>query len=345
MFSAHGVPESYVKAGDPYKEQIEKCAEMIMAEVTLLTLMMVEYHARDTDAIRHPDDDVQAGAVADERWVSLQVNRDAKSKFDYTLCFQSRVGYFPSPPPHLHPHPHPPLFPLLLILILILILILLSSRSSSSSSLPCKLHITFVCHAKAEREPCGAVPVKWLEPYTDTVLEELGASGLKNLVSPPSLFLLPSVSCPPSLAAAVAVPASSHTCTVSALRVLLAPFTQRRAPALAPVGHDSQQAQALLPEASCTDADVEVHIAGGGAPELCVGARRDSRGDRPGQLAAMPLSCCSTLVLPLHTDSSLHRWLASPHRGVPGGGRGGWHRQLHARAGQSAVGLFVCTER
>jgi len=84
MFSAHGVPESYVKAGDPYKEQIEKCAEMIMAEV----------------------------------------NRDAKSKFDYTLCFQSRVG-----------------------------------------------------------------PVKWLEPYTDTVLEELGASGLKNLVVVPLSFV------------------------------------------------------------------------------------------------------------------------------------------------------------
>ncbi len=80
MFSAHGVPESYVKAGDPYKEQIEKCAKMIMAEV----------------------------------------NREARQPFDYTLCFQSRVG-----------------------------------------------------------------PVKWLEPYTDDVLKELGESGLKNLVRPP----------------------------------------------------------------------------------------------------------------------------------------------------------------
>jgi len=84
MFSAHGVPESYVKAGDPYKEQIERCAEMIMDEV----------------------------------------NRDSKRRFDYTLCFQSRVG-----------------------------------------------------------------PVKWLEPYTDDVLQDLGKAGLKNLVVVPLSFV------------------------------------------------------------------------------------------------------------------------------------------------------------
>jgi len=33
MFSAHGVPESYVEIGDPYKGQIEKCSELIMQEV------------------------------------------------------------------------------------------------------------------------------------------------------------------------------------------------------------------------------------------------------------------------------------------------------------------------
>jgi protoporphyrin/coproporphyrin ferrochelatase len=83
MFSAHGVPKSYVEAGDPYKTQIEKCAQLIMDEVN-----------------RGPD------------------------KFDYVLSFQSRVG-----------------------------------------------------------------PVKWLEPYTDVVLEELGAAGLKNLVVVPLSFV------------------------------------------------------------------------------------------------------------------------------------------------------------
>lgn len=89
MFSAHGVPESYVKAGDPYKGQIEKCAAMIMKEVNK-----------------------DRGAVLDGKQI------------DWKLCFQSRVG-----------------------------------------------------------------PVKWLEPYTDDVLNELGAAGLKNLVVVPLSFV------------------------------------------------------------------------------------------------------------------------------------------------------------
>lgn len=85
MFSAHGVPESYVEAGDPYKGQIEKCAKLIMEEVNQ--------------------------------------NRGSND-IDWTLCFQSRVG-----------------------------------------------------------------PVKWLEPYTDDVLQQLGESGLKNLVVVPLSFV------------------------------------------------------------------------------------------------------------------------------------------------------------
>mmetsp|Transcript_35206 Transcript_35206/g.69014 ORF Transcript_35206/g.69014 Transcript_35206/m.69014 type:complete len:515 (+) Transcript_35206:205-1749(+) len=84
MFSAHGVPVSYVEAGDPYKGQIEKCAELIMQKV----------------------------------------NEGDVEQFDYTLCFQSRVG-----------------------------------------------------------------PVKWLEPYTDTVLTQLGEDGLKNIVVVPLSFV------------------------------------------------------------------------------------------------------------------------------------------------------------
>mmetsp|Transcript_19668 Transcript_19668/g.65458 ORF Transcript_19668/g.65458 Transcript_19668/m.65458 type:complete len:467 (+) Transcript_19668:220-1620(+) len=86
MFSAHGVPESYVEAGDPYKGQIERCAELIMEEVNK--------------------------------------GRKEEDRYDYTLCFQSRVG-----------------------------------------------------------------PVKWLEPYTDDVLKQLGEEGLKNLVVVPLSFV------------------------------------------------------------------------------------------------------------------------------------------------------------
>eukprot|EP00240_Pyramimonas_obovata_P001523 CAMPEP_0118934276 /NCGR_PEP_ID=MMETSP1169-20130426/13731_1 /TAXON_ID=36882 /ORGANISM="Pyramimonas obovata, Strain CCMP722" /LENGTH=494 /DNA_ID=CAMNT_0006877159 /DNA_START=282 /DNA_END=1766 /DNA_ORIENTATION=+ len=33
FFSAHGVPKSYVEEGDPYKEEMEECVQLIMAEV------------------------------------------------------------------------------------------------------------------------------------------------------------------------------------------------------------------------------------------------------------------------------------------------------------------------
>lgn len=33
LFSAHGVPKSYIDAGDPYKNQIEACVKLISAKV------------------------------------------------------------------------------------------------------------------------------------------------------------------------------------------------------------------------------------------------------------------------------------------------------------------------
>lgn len=35
LFSAHGVPKSYIDIGDPYKDQIEKCVELIRQEYEL----------------------------------------------------------------------------------------------------------------------------------------------------------------------------------------------------------------------------------------------------------------------------------------------------------------------
>lgn len=33
LFSAHGVPQSYIAAGDPYQRQIEECVRLLAAEV------------------------------------------------------------------------------------------------------------------------------------------------------------------------------------------------------------------------------------------------------------------------------------------------------------------------
>jgi ferrochelatase len=81
LFSAHGVPASYIEAGDPYQEQIRECVAKISAEL--------------------PQDNVQVH-----------------------LSYQSRVG-----------------------------------------------------------------PIEWLRPYTDDVLPELGAKGVKNLVVVPISFV------------------------------------------------------------------------------------------------------------------------------------------------------------
>jgi protoheme ferro-lyase len=34
LFSAHGVPESYIEAGDPYQRHIEECVRLISKEVS-----------------------------------------------------------------------------------------------------------------------------------------------------------------------------------------------------------------------------------------------------------------------------------------------------------------------
>lgn len=83
LFSAHGVPRSYIDAGDPYQNQIKDCVKLI------------------SDALPGPEDGVEIH-----------------------LSYQSRVG-----------------------------------------------------------------PIEWLRPYTDDVLPDLGASGVKNLVVVPISFV------------------------------------------------------------------------------------------------------------------------------------------------------------
>jgi ferrochelatase len=85
LFSAHGVPKSYIEAGDPYQKQIEECVDKISKEL----------------AKSRPS-------------TELQVH----------LSYQSRVG-----------------------------------------------------------------PIEWLRPYTDDVLPDLGANGVRNLVVVPISFV------------------------------------------------------------------------------------------------------------------------------------------------------------
>lgn len=85
LFSAHGVPQSYIEAGDPYQSQIGECVDAISR---------------------------------------LVLNKWGKEEVQIHLSYQSRVG-----------------------------------------------------------------PIEWLRPYTDDVLPELGAKGVKNLVVVPISFV------------------------------------------------------------------------------------------------------------------------------------------------------------
>lgn len=85
LFSAHGVPQSYIEAGDPYQSQIGECVDAISA---------------------------------------LILDRYGREEVQIHLSYQSRVG-----------------------------------------------------------------PIEWLRPYTDDVLPELGAKGVKNLVVVPISFV------------------------------------------------------------------------------------------------------------------------------------------------------------
>lgn len=67
MFSAHGVPKSYIDAGDPYKRQIESCVKLISGKV----------------------DSINAEGGPDAKPGSVGA---ATGAVTYHLSYQSRVG-------------------------------------------------------------------------------------------------------------------------------------------------------------------------------------------------------------------------------------------------------------
>lgn len=125
LFSAHGVPQSYIKAGDPYKAQMEECVKLISQEV----------RAQLIDDERRPSGiDGRVGRALSGSFGAVLSEDDAQSgsclpvpvqPVQFHLSFQSRVG-----------------------------------------------------------------PIKWLEPYTEDMLKELGKrKGVKNLIVVPVSFV------------------------------------------------------------------------------------------------------------------------------------------------------------
>lgn len=115
LYSAHGVPQSYIAAGDPYQKQIEECIKLISHEVQK--------------------------QLASDRLRPELMSRE--------------VGL------QLAGVKHP--------------------ATSPSEIPPVKFHLSFQSRVG---------PVKWLKPYTEEKLEELGqVQGVKNLVVVPVSFV------------------------------------------------------------------------------------------------------------------------------------------------------------
>lgn len=104
LFSAHGVPQSYIEAGDPYQRQIEECVELISKEVQQQLLR------------GSPVPKPIASKLAGQREITIEEYDDVKTKMEkifaskdvedleyseeeakvkpveFHLSFQSRVG-------------------------------------------------------------------------------------------------------------------------------------------------------------------------------------------------------------------------------------------------------------
>lgn len=128
LYSAHGVPESYIEAGDPYKKQIEECVQLISQEVNkqLLSDRTRPSNVSKRMAFRLAGVDTSSENIVGEaeKMFGNEIG-GTEPPLEFHLSFQSRVG-----------------------------------------------------------------PVKWLSPYTEDKLEELGKEkGVKNLMVVPISFV------------------------------------------------------------------------------------------------------------------------------------------------------------
>lgn len=90
LFSAHGLPEKNIKAGDPYQWQIEQTVAAVVQKIEEILEMergqeaeSASRHWRATDGACNLQDSTAS-------W-DLQ-KQIPEAKLDYTICYQSRIG-------------------------------------------------------------------------------------------------------------------------------------------------------------------------------------------------------------------------------------------------------------
>jgi protoporphyrin/coproporphyrin ferrochelatase len=84
LFSAHGVPESYIEAGDPYQRHIEECVRLISKEVS---------DQLSCDSTRPLSMSKEVGLqLAGALTETMNVGSGGAVPAQFHLSFQSRVG-------------------------------------------------------------------------------------------------------------------------------------------------------------------------------------------------------------------------------------------------------------
>jgi protoheme ferro-lyase len=89
--SAHGVPESYIEAGDPYQRHIEECVRLISREVSE---QLTKDNSRP-DSISREMGAALAGSVrlnTDSSKNKKDLDSEGTRPTQFHLSFQSRVG-------------------------------------------------------------------------------------------------------------------------------------------------------------------------------------------------------------------------------------------------------------
>ena len=180
LFSAHGVPESYIAAGDPYKRQIEECVRLVSAEVArVLASDALRPDTIDRQTGLQLAGQISAGAPTQNIFQNLSNQPREISSVDSSSSVLSMAQQmFDSPP-------------------------------KTASSVPSNSNDHDLSTSRAEtgteilRDTAGARavefhlsfqsrvgPVKWLQPYTEQKLQELGEQrGVQNLVVVPVSFV------------------------------------------------------------------------------------------------------------------------------------------------------------
>jgi len=143
LFSAHGVPQSYIQAGDPYQRQIEECVRLISRQVSQLLRDI----AKDPSSEPQLPPDVALGLAG--------------------------AG---------NPNPSPSsLLPLATEVDVDALEMRLGEELEGSGAREVRYHLSFQSRVG---------PVKWLQPYTEETLVELGREQhVRNLVVVPVSFV------------------------------------------------------------------------------------------------------------------------------------------------------------